>query len=87
MEIFLIILTILASLGATIIITRSWLFENFRDFASKNEFFGVLFNCMVCTGWWMGLIFGLIVLHNWPISFLIPFITSLCGWLLEIIQN
>lgn len=82
-----ILLTILAALGATIIITRSWLFEKIRDFASKWEFTGVLFSCMVCMGWWMGLIFGLIVFHSWPLSFLIPFVVSLMGWILEYLQH
>lgn len=82
-----IILTILAALGCTIIITSSWLFEKVRDYFSKWEFTGVLINCMVCTGWWMGLIFGLIVFHSWPISFLIPFVTSFCGWILEYLRH
>ena len=82
-----ILLTILAALGATIIITRSWLFEKVRDFFSKWEFTGVLFSCMVCMGWWMGLIFSLIIFHSWPLSFLIPFVVSLMGWILEYFQH
>ena len=82
-----VLLTILAALGATIIITRSWLFGEIRDFFSTREFTGVLFSCMVCMGWWMGLIFGLIVFHSWPLSFLIPFVVSLMGWILEYLQH
>ena len=82
-----VLLTILAALGATIIITRSWLFEKIRDFFSKWAFTGVLFSCMVCMGWWMGLIFGLIIFHSWPLSFLIPFVVSLMGGILEFLQH
>lgn len=82
-----VLLTILAAMGATIIITRSWLFEKIRDFFSKWTFTGVLFSCMVCMGWWMGLIFGLIIFHSWPLSFLTPFVVSLIGWILEYLQH
>ena len=38
-------------------------------------------------GWWMGLIFGLIIFHSWPLFFLIPFVVSLIGWILEYLQH
>jgi len=66
------ILFLCCSFGMTHIITRSTIFEPVRDFMQKKseDFFGVLFTCPTCMGFWVGVficlfLFQPIVLTNW----------------------
>ena len=44
-----------ASVGMTIIVTQSGLFERFREYVDrKSSFFGELFSCPLCFGFWAG---------------------------------
>ena len=44
-----------ASVGMTIIVTQSGLFEGLRGYIdSKSSFFGELFSCPMCFGFWAG---------------------------------
>ena len=48
---------LLSSLGATMIITGSFLFKSIREWAAKkNKYLGKLFSCTQCMGFWMGAI-------------------------------
>lgn len=52
-----IILTIFASIGATLIVTKSWIFERIRE-NRKTEFASILFHCPQCMGFWCGFVFA-----------------------------
>lgn len=53
------IVNILASVGLTLIITESFLFEPVRSKISKSsEKIGYLFGCPMCMGVWMGACVG-----------------------------
>jgi len=52
---------ILPTIGATIIITQSYIFKGFRNFLSKkSKKLGKLFSCPMCMGFWVGNIFFLV---------------------------
>jgi|TARA_R110000803_G_scaffold182273_1_gene244583 hypothetical protein len=55
------IVFILLNYGITNIIVYGSIFEGFRDFWVRvsPKFFGVLFNCMVCLPFWVGLFLSL----------------------------
>lgn len=76
-----------AGLGATVIITKSWLFEKIRNFAEKFEFTGVLFNCPMCMGFWCGFGIGILFLSSVKEIFLLGLLTSLLGYLLELLEE
>lgn len=47
----------LATIGLTFIITQFYIFKKFRKWVcEKSEFFGKLFSCTACSGFWCGLI-------------------------------
>lgn len=52
---------IIAAVGATHIITGTSIFERFRNFLDKvsPSFFGLLFNCPTCMGFWVGVVFSI----------------------------
>ena len=51
------IIYILASIGLTFIITRSYIFQNIREkIAINSEILGTLFSCPQCMGFWSGLL-------------------------------
>ena len=55
-----IFLYILAGIGLSFIITRSTIFESFREkIACKSEFFGNLVSCPQCFGFWSGILTAL----------------------------
>ena len=83
----MIALTILAALGSTIIITRSWLFEKIRDFMSKYSFTGILFSCMVCMGFWNGLLYAILFGFGWELTICIALVTSLAGYLFTMVED
>jgi len=57
----ILLLFILLNYGISNIIVYGSIFEGFRSFWERvsPNFFGVLFNCMVCTPFWTGLILSL----------------------------
>ena len=75
----------IVSIGTTIIITQSFLFEEIRNRISSNSnFFGELINCPMCLGLWVGLFYGLF--YNCEI---LPLAlgSSLFSWLISAIGN
>lgn len=50
----------LVAFGITWIITQSKIFEKFRDRFDETQGFGMLINCPVCTGFWIGMILDLL---------------------------
>ena len=50
------IIYILAVYGMTYIITKSFLFQSFRDLFIKHKYLSYLVNCPVCMGFWVALI-------------------------------
>lgn len=50
---------IIALLGCTHIVTGTFIFQWLRTFAEKYSpnFFGILFSCPTCFGFWVGIIF------------------------------
>lgn len=62
------IIFMLVGLGITNLIVNASIFDIPRDFLSnKFSFFGVLLNCMLCAGFWVGAllgIFGLSPIHS-----------------------
>lgn len=50
-------LFLFASVGISNIIVNSYIFEGLREtILLKNDFFGKMINCMLCTGFWIGII-------------------------------
>lgn len=53
-------LILLAGIGTTNLVVNSTLLESFREFLLKHiNLLGILFSCMMCTGFWVGIVFGL----------------------------
>lgn len=59
-----ILLLISSVVGATFIVTRSYIFESFRNKFINNEFFYTLFSCPQCLSFWCGILFSLFM---WPL--------------------
>lgn len=55
------ILLLLASVGFTFIITRSFLFEELRQAFLESEMATTLLSCPQCMGFWVNLFFSLFV--------------------------
>lgn len=66
----LIFFTILSAIGATFIVTRSTLFQDFRELFMEHEFFLTLFSCPQCLGFWVGTIFAFLTM---PLVTLVPY--------------
>ncbi len=87
------LLIILAGIGITNLVVKAEVLEVVRDFVIKrSKFFGKLITCMMCTGFWVGLILGLFPGLN-PAGFnalMIAAIVSLCsfnyGLLIEYVE-
>ena len=78
-------LILLGSVGITIILTRSSLFEKPRDFIEgKSSLMGELVSCPMCLGMWVGFITSLFVVNN-TIIFSIYYggVTSLVSYFFE----
>lgn len=59
------IIFILSTIGATLIITQSYLFKNLREkLNNKNKKIGKLFSCSQCMGFHIGLIVQFIIILN-----------------------
>jgi len=58
----------LASYGLCHIIMYGKIFSGIRDTLSKNKFFEDLLSCALCTGFWTGLLIGVVSNYN-PIVF------------------
>ena len=83
----MIILIILAALGSTIIVTRSWLFESVREYFNRWQFTGILFHCPQCMGFWNGLFYALLFEYCWKLIICITLITSLVGYLFTMVED
>lgn len=82
-----IILIILASLGADLIITKSWIFLKVREYFEKWEFSSVLFNCPQCMGFWCGIFMAILFSLSFKYTIAIAFTTSLLGSIYETIEE
>ena len=73
------------SIGITLIITESTLFQKFRDLVGNfSKFLGELVSCPMCLGLWVGLFYGLFSGEN--ILFL-AFGTSMFSWVISAIVS
>jgi len=94
------IFTTLAGIGATIVITKAYLFRPLQN-RFKNDLLYKLFNCPMCMGMWVGFLFQtLIIIFNstrmdlcpllaWEDSIIIFFqgcITSITSYLVYLIM-
>jgi hypothetical protein len=56
---------LLSCLGATFIINISYIFRPLREFVeSKSKSFGKLIKCPMCMGFWIGLLFRVLMMWN-----------------------
>lgn len=96
---------IIASIGATHIITATSIFQRLRDFLDRvsPKFFGLLFNCPTCMGFWVGVLlstlcpliqiselnfnFDNVVLNNIVLLFLHGCFTSCICWLVNLLTT
>jgi|TARA_R110000787_G_scaffold17748_1_gene55092 hypothetical protein len=93
-----ILLVLLACFGLTNILVNSEIMFKFREWAGKITFFKELLSCSMCTGFWVGLYFSillvfLLILESCGVSLwmfqgafyllTIPFASSGVSWLLE----
>ena len=86
-----IILLLLACVGLTIILVDSKIMEKFRNFVSRVKFFKDLISCSMCTGFWVGLYFAIVLIlyltfpQFKPIYYIltIPFASSFLSWICE----
>ncbi len=78
---------ILATIGLTFIITQSYLFKNFREWISiKSDFFGKLFKCSACFGFWSGVFVKTsLIFYYHNINYLDSLIILLYGFIGSII--
>lgn len=83
----MIVLTILAALGSTIIITRSWLFESVREHFTRWQFTGILFHCPQCMGFWNGLFSAILFGLGWKLIICTALVTSLAGYLFTMLED
>ena len=83
----MIALTILAALGSTIIITRSWIFESIREHFTRWQCTGILFHCPQCMGFWNGLFYAVLFGAEWELTIIIALVTSLAGYLFALIED
>jgi len=89
-----ILLTILGLTGITIIITSGAILDHFRAWvASRSAFLGKLIDCPMCSGFWVGLIYGLctapysailfgglISLSSWTIYTIVDYFSTKSMW-------
>lgn len=55
------IIWILVAYGITNIVVVSKIFKHIRDWiGSKSQFFGGMLSCMMCFGFWTGMLLGLV---------------------------
>jgi hypothetical protein len=48
---------LIVGIGISNIIVHSFLFSTIREYAEgKNEYIGKMLNCMMCTGFWVGIL-------------------------------
>lgn len=53
------LLFILAGIGITNLVVNATILDNLRDFViQRSNFFGKLLTCMMCSGFWVGLLLG-----------------------------
>lgn len=83
------VLLLLSCFGLTLILVHGKIFDRPREYLSgKCDFFRKLIKCSMCTGWWVGMLMGgLILLHTIsPLIFYLicmPFASSGVCFILE----
>lgn len=79
------ILDLLAISGATIVVTKSYIFKPVREFMSKkSDYLGELFACPMCMSLWIGLAFLFIPSHM-KTALHYPLIASLSTYIIYLI--
>jgi hypothetical protein len=83
-----IILLLLACFGLTNILVNGKILDKFRELISKNSFLKDLIGCSMCTGWWVGLYFAIVLLlipmgSAFYYLATLPFASSGISWILE----
>lgn len=87
--------------GIVMIVTQGSIFEGTRELiAKKSKFLGELFNCPMCFGFWVGLLFGgfvhgvfppifggLISLISWATYNVIDAISNISLYYMNLIAN
>lgn len=64
------IIFLLSTIGATLIVTQSYIFKSFRERIQKfNTTLGKLFKCCMCMGFWMGLVIQFVILLHERMEF------------------
>jgi hypothetical protein len=62
---------LLATIGATLIVTQSYIFKPIRDYACKiSPKLGKLLHCSMCFGFWTSFIIQFIILAHERMSFI-----------------
>jgi len=69
------IIFILSTIGLTFIITQFYIFKWLRDYITEHSvFFGKLFNCTACMGFWSGCLIKTLLLIYYHQLILLSFI-------------
>lgn len=72
------IIFILSTIGLTFIITQFYIFKDIREFVSKHSiFFGKLFHCPACMGFWCGCLIKTLLLIYYHQIIVLSFIIIL----------
>lgn len=84
-ELTSLIFIVLSALGASLIITKSFLFEKIRFAFISKEYLFTLVNCPQCMSFWTGLVFAFIMLPISSIDVMIgsALISSFAGEIIE----
>lgn len=94
-------LTILGLTGITVILTSGAILDGFRSWvASHSAFLGKLIDCPMCSGFWVGLLYGLyaaplsamffaglISLSSWAIYTIIDYFATKSMWYAVLINR
>jgi hypothetical protein len=79
MSMSILFLFLFCAFGLTCIIVHGQILDilKIRALYNKIEFFKKLFSCSLCTGWWVGLLLGIIY---FDIKYIIPFSFASSGF-------
>jgi hypothetical protein len=76
MELFSLLLFVLVSVGITNVVVNSKVLEFFREFITSNSsFLGEMLECMMCSGFWVGIIIS--CLSGFSVPIYMAFVSSL----------
>lgn len=73
------VMTIVAGVWVTVLMTRSYFYQWYRNLMAKWEYTHYLSECALCTGTWVGLVFSQVLGHSY--FFVVPS-TSLLSYAL-----